>query len=408
MNNYTFKFKIDNPSSSDRKTAFENIIKNNPNKLPIICEKHPEENELEELTTTKLVIPDNTTLNDLKNMVEKNLNLPFNIDLFHNNEILENMPIKEVFEKYKDPEDNFIYVYFKKSLNKTKQFKFKKNLSTERIQTYKLLSKKYPDKIPVICEKDPDCDDLEEVNKTKYIVNKDWNINQILFLLKEETNFSSEICLKINDEIIDESEITENVYEKYKDKEDNFLYCFYSKKISNSQSNSFRNSQSSSLSNSFEIEEIDYEFQFKKKTFEDRKNTFKKLIIENPKIIPVVCEKHPKSKLKQLDKSKYLINNKMTLNEFKLEIKKNLLEKNEIFIFFKDKFINSNLLMSELYKKYKDEEDNFLYCFYSETDDFSTKFNDNNEEKNNDYDDNESYEYDDENNSFEYKDDDDD
>ena len=308
-------------------------------------------------------------------MVEKNLNLPFNIDLFHNNEILENMPIKEVFEKYKDPEDNFIYVFFKKSLNKTKQFKFKKNLSTERIQTYKLLSKKYPDKIPVICEKDPDCDDLEEVNKTKYIVNKDWNINQILFLLKEETNFSSEICLKINDEIIDESEITENIYEKYKDKEDNFLYCFYSKKISNSQSNSFRNSQSSSLSNSFEIEEIDYEFQFKKKTIEDRKNTFNKLIIENPKIIPVVCEKHPKSKLKNIDKSIFSINNKMTLNEFKLEIKKNLLEKNEIFIFFKDKFINSNLLMSELYKKYKDEEDNFLYCFYSETDDFSTKLN---------------------------------
>ena len=375
MNNYTFKFKIDNPSSSDRKTAFENIIKNNPNKLPIICEKHPEENEIVEITSTKLVIPDNTTLNDLKNMVEKNLNLPFNIDLFHNNEILENMPMKEVFEKYKDPEDNFIYVYFKKSLNKTKQFKFKKNLSTERIQTYKLLSKKYPDKIPVICEKDPDCDDLEEVNKTKYIVNKDWNINQILFLLKEETNFSSEICLKINDEIIDESEITENIYEKYKDKEDNFLYCFYSKKISNSQSNSFRNSQSSSLSNSFEIEEIDYEFQFKKKTIEDRKNTFKKLIIENPKIIPVVCEKHPKSKLKNINKSIFSINNKMTLNEFKLEIKKNLLEKNEIFIFFKDKFINSNLLMSELYKKYKDEEDNFLYCFYSETDDFSTKLN---------------------------------
>ena len=376
MNNYTFKFKIDNPSSSDRKTAFENIIKNNPNKLPIICEKHPEENEIVEITATKLIIPDNTTLNDLKNMVEKNLNLPFNnIDLFHNNEIIENMPMKEVFEKYKDPEDNFIYVYFKKSLNKTKQFKFKKNLSTERIQTYKLLTKKYPDKIPVICEKDPDCDDLEEVNKTKYIVNKDWNINQILFLLKEETNFSSEICLKINDEIIDESEISENVYEKYKDKEDNFLYCFYSKKISNSQSNSFRNSQSSSFSNSFEIEEIDYEFQFKKKTIEDRKNTFKKLIIENPKIIPVVCEKHPKSKLKQLDKSIFSINNKMTLNEFKLEIKKNLLEKNEIFIFFKDKFINSNLLMSELYKKYKDEEDNFLYCFYSETDDFSTKLN---------------------------------
>ena len=375
MNNYTFKFKTDNPSSEERKKGYEKIKNSYPDKLPIICERHPEENELEELATSKFILPEDISLFKFKKMIEKKFKNPIDIDIFYNNEILSNMSMKELFEKYKDPEDNFIYIYYKKSSNKTKKFKFKDNLLKDRIKTFKSLSEKFPDKIPIICEKDPDCDELEEIEKTKYVIDNNMKISQFLLLLNNKNFFSFPICIKINDEIIDENETIENLYKKFKDKEDNFLYCFYSKKISNSQSNSFRNSQSSSLSNSFEIEEIDYEFQFKKKTIEDRKNTFKKLIIENPKIIPVVCEKHPKSKLKNINKSIFSINNKMTLNEFKLEIKKNLLEKNEIFIFFKDKFINSNLLMSELYKKYKDEEDNFLYCFYSETDDFSTKLN---------------------------------
>ena len=42
MNNYTFKFKINNPSSEERKSTFEKIKNAYPNKLPIICEKHPE------------------------------------------------------------------------------------------------------------------------------------------------------------------------------------------------------------------------------------------------------------------------------------------------------------------------------------------------------------------------------
>ena len=419
MNNYTFKFKINNPSSEERKSTFEKIKNAYPNKLPIICEKHPEENELEELTTSKFIFPDNLTLFDFKIMIQKKFKNLIFINLFHNNEILENMPMKEVFEKYKDPEDNFIYVFYKKIPININKFKFKDdNLLKDRIETFKSLSKKYPNKILIICEKDPDCDEIKELDKTKYIISKECKIIQFILLLQHKINFSCKICIKINDEIIDENEILNNIYEKYKDKEDNFLYCFYSKKTSNSQSNSYSNSKSNSKSNSysnsksnsllnsFEDESENYEFQYKKNTtLEERKETYKMLIKNFPDKIPIICEKHPKSKLKQLDKSKYLINNKMTLNEFKLEIEKKFPKKTEIFIFIKDKFINSNLLMSELYK---DEEDNFLYCFYSETDDFSTKFNDNNEEKNNDDDDNESYEYDDENNSFEYKDDDDD
>ena len=285
MNNYTFKFKTDNPSSEDRKKGYEKIKNTYPDKIPIICERHPEENELEILTTSKFIIPENSTLFNFKTLIQKNFKIPIDIDLFYNNEILSNMPMKEVFEKYKDPEDNFIYVYYKKSSNKTKKFKFKDNLLKDRIETFKSLSQKFPNKIPIICEKDPDYDELEEIEKTKYVLDN-MKISQFLFLLNHKNFFSFPICIKINDEIIDENETFENLYKKFKDKEDNFLYCFYSKLISNSQSNSHLNSQSSSNSNSFENDSNsnendlnDYEFEYKKKTsLEERKNTYKILI----------------------------------------------------------------------------------------------------------------------------------
>ena len=370
MNKFTFKFKIDYPSSEERKTGYEKIKNTYPDKLPIICERHPEENELEELTTSKFIFPDNLTLFDFKIMIQKKFKNLIFIDLFHNNEILENMPMKEVFEKYKDPEDNFIYVYYKKSSNKTKKFKFKDNLLKDRIETFKSLSQKFPNKIPIICEKDPDYDELEEIEKTKYVLDN-MKISQFLFLLNHKNFFSFPICIKINDEIVDENETFDNIYEKYKDEEDNFLYCFYSKKTSNSKSNSYSNSKSNSKSNSllnsFDDESENYEFQYKKNTtLEDRKETYKMLIKNFPDKIPIICEKHPKSKLNKIEKTRFLINNEMTLNEFKLLlIEKYFFEKSEIYIFINDKFIHNNLHMKELYNKYKDDEDNFLYCFYS-------------------------------------------
>ena len=317
MNNYTFKFKTDNPSSEERKKGYEKIKNSYPDKLPIICERHPEENELEELATSKFILPEDISLFKFKKMIEKKFKNPIDIDIFYNNEILSNMSMKELFEKYKDPEDNFIYVYYKKSLNKTKKLKFKDNLLKDRIKTFKSLSEKFPDKIPIICEKDPDCDELEEIEKTKYVIDNNMKISQFLLLLNNKNFFSFPICIKINDEIIDENETIENLYKKFKDKEDNFLYCFYSKVISNSDS--------SSDSNSIEIDPKDYEFEFKKKnSLEDRKESYKTFIEINPEKIPVICEKYPKSKLKSIEKNNFLINNKRTLNEFKLEIEKKI------------------------------------------------------------------------------------
>jgi GABA(A) receptor-associated protein len=300
---------------------------------------------------------------------------------------------KEIFEKYKDSIDNFIYFFYKlKELN----FNFKINNSLkDRIESYKQISKKYPNKIPIICEKYPKCNDIEELNKTKFLIEKTHKIKEFLILLEKNNKLSHPICLIINEKIIDENETLENLYNNYKDEEDNMLYCFYSKKISNSE-----NFNSDSQSNSFEIEtNIDsVEPQYKNNfSLIERKNTFKGINEKYPNKIPIICEKHPKSKLNKIEKTRFLINNEMTLNEFKLLIEKYFFDKSEIYIFINDKFIHANLPMKELYNKYKDDDDNFLYCFYSETDDFST-FN------NESFDDNKNS--DEENNSYEYNEDD--
>ena len=392
MINYTFKFKTENPSDEIRKQSYEKLKNLYPDKIAIICEKYPQ-SDIEELNSTKFLVPKQFTINDFIKMLKKKFKKPFDIDIIYNNQIINNLPLKEIFEKYKDPIDNFIYFFYKlKELN----FNFKINNSLkDRIESYKQISKKYPNKIPIICEKYPKCNDIEELNKTKFLIEKTHKIKEFLILLEKNNKLSHPICLIINEKIIDENETLENLYNNFKDEEDNMLYCFYSKKMSNSE-----NFNSDSQSNSFEIEtNIDsVEPQYKNNfSLIERKNTFKGINEKYPNKIPIICEKHPKSKLNKIEKTRFLINNEMTLNEFKLLIEKYFFDKSEIYIFINDKFIHANLPMKELYNKYKDDDDNFLYCFYSETDDFST-FN------NESFDDNKNS--DEENNSYEYNEDD--
>jgi len=392
MKNYAFKFKTDNPSDELRKESYIKLKNIYPDKIAIICEKYPE-SDIEELNSSKFLVPNQFTLNDFITMLQKKFKKSIEIDIINNNQILTNLPLKEIFEKYKDPIDNFLYFFYKL---KKSNFNFKTtNSLKDRIYSYKQLIIKYPNKIPIICERYPKCKDIEEINKTKFLIDKKHKVKEFLLLL-EKKNISHSICLIIDEKIIDENETIENLYNKYKDKEDNFLYCYYSKKLSNSEN--YENSDSQS--NSFEIEtninsiEPQYKNNF---SLIERKNTFKGITEKYADKIPIICEKHPKSKLNKIKKTRFLINNDMTLNEFKLLIEKYLSDKSEIYIFINDKFIHANLPMKELYNKYKDDDDNFLYCFYSETNEFSTTNNEYNDD-NNDSDD-------DENNSYEYNDD---
>ena len=107
-----------------------------------------------------------------------------------------------------------------------------------------------------------------------------------------------------------------------------------------------------------------------KKDFPDvikRKELCKQLLNKEPNKVPVVLEKDPRCKIKQI-KTKHLIMKKCTVNSFLLMIKNklNMQDKQALFLSAKGKYnIMGEQTMGEIYNKYKDKEDGFLYIIYS-------------------------------------------
>ena len=103
------------------------------------------------------------------------------------------------------------------------------------------------------------------------------------------------------------------------------------------------------------------------KSFEERYNESKNIIEKYPNRIPVIVEKCKKCKtIKDIDKTKYLVPNDMTLTQFIYVIRKRLKITSEqaIFVFINNKIITSTKLIKDIYNEEKDD-DNFLYLNYA-------------------------------------------
>ena len=112
------------------------------------------------------------------------------------------------------------------------EFKFKKEISdvNQRKQKCDKIRKQYPDKIPVIVEKDPRAKTLNDIDKTKYLIPCSLTAFQFNFGIRKrlQLNESEALFLMAKGKHIISGEITMNdVYEKYSDKEDGFLYITY-------------------------------------------------------------------------------------------------------------------------------------------------------------------------------------
>ncbi len=97
-------------------------------------------------------------------------------------------------------------------------------------ESSKIISK-YPDRIPIICEKanDKKNNDLPTVDKIKYLVPIDLTISQFLFVIRNRMKLSSEkaIFLFVGNIIPPSSSTIVSLYSQYKDP-DGFLYITYS------------------------------------------------------------------------------------------------------------------------------------------------------------------------------------
>jgi len=101
--------------------------------------------------------------------------------------------------------------------------------------------------------------------------------------------------------------------------------------------------------------------------FEKRRAEGEKIRKKYPDRIPVIVEKAPKSRLRDLDKKKYLVPSDLTVGQFYFLIRKRIHLRPEDALFF---FVNNVIpqtmaTMGQLYQDHH-EEDLFLYIAYSE------------------------------------------
>lgn len=112
----------------------------------------------------------------------------------------------------------------------------------------------------------------------------------------------------------------------------------------------------------------DFEFKRTNPDIVKRKNDCANIIFSYPDKVPVICEKAPGAKINDIDKTKYLVSNELKLIEFIDIIRTRLSLENDsaLFIIIGGKHCVSNeMYIGEIYKKYQDPEDGFLYMHYS-------------------------------------------
>ena len=106
--------------------------------------------------------------------------------------------------------------------------KFKKdnNLKLRISESDKIL-KKYPNRVPIIIERGDKCI-LNDIDKTKYLVPKDLNMNQFIYIIRKRIKLdnSQSIFFIVGNNVCPSNVHLSSIYEEYKD-EDGFLYIIY-------------------------------------------------------------------------------------------------------------------------------------------------------------------------------------
>jgi GABA(A) receptor-associated protein len=110
--------------------------------------------------------------------------------------------------------------------------KFKSEISFDkRLEESIRIRTKYPDRVPIICEKMDGIknSDIPSIDKKKYLVPLDLTIGQFTYIIRSRMKLPAEkaIFLFIGDTIPPTSTSISEIYEFKKDK-DGFLYVRYS------------------------------------------------------------------------------------------------------------------------------------------------------------------------------------
>ena len=104
---------------------------------------------------------------------------------------------------------------------------FKKNHTFQQLQEEaNRILKRYPDRIPIIIEKNNLCTSLPDIEKNKYLIPKEITIGQIIQIIRKRIKYSEYkaiFCFVDKNTIPSSNETIENIYNKYKD-DSGFLF----------------------------------------------------------------------------------------------------------------------------------------------------------------------------------------
>jgi len=109
------------------------------------------------------------------------------------------------------------------------EFKKKFDFNTRLNESTKI-REKFPNRIPVICEKIKNVKDLPDIDKNKYLVPTDLTVGQFMYVIRKRLKMPAEaaLFLFVHGNIPPSSELMFSLYEEMKDT-DGFLYVHYSK-----------------------------------------------------------------------------------------------------------------------------------------------------------------------------------
>ena len=105
-------------------------------------------------------------------------------------------------------------------------FKHLKSLEERKIESKKI-REKYPDRIPVIVEKNENSD-IKEIDKNKYLVPSDLSFSQFVYIIRKRIQLhkSQSLFLFVNNKLVPSNKSVTEIYDSDKD-EDGFLYVIY-------------------------------------------------------------------------------------------------------------------------------------------------------------------------------------
>ena len=113
-----FKYKSDF-SLEERKQESARILRDHPNRMPVICEKAPN-STLPDIKKTKYLVPGDMSVNQFHFLIRRNLDLNEASALYlitpKGVTLTGDKTIMEVYNNNKDKNDNFLYLYYASEL----------------------------------------------------------------------------------------------------------------------------------------------------------------------------------------------------------------------------------------------------------------------------------------------------